>query len=1281
MAATLTTLTASRNRVVLGGSVTFCARVTGADPAGTVCFLDGAALLGTGEVGASGMATFTTAWLPVGCQAITAAYGGDGRNDPSTSPPITVEVVNPLPRVQRIGSGSGFTGPNAFSRNSEFEAIRLAAGTSVTPLSTLSTRRLPVAASQASGVPVDLVFISPEIVAAVPPDELAGARVFILDAGHDVIDQVGSALQANPGASVVRLISHGEAGGLILAGQRLTRDTLQLRSDDIAGWRQYLAPGADILLYGCSVAATPEGRSFVDFIATLSGADVAASSNPTGAAVLGGDLTLEYASGPIEALSGLSPAAWDQSGLILGAPVFSSSASADFTSAVSGSFAAAASGSPTYSIADHTFVDCSFASLPADWTVTGAAALSGGELVLNPAANSKSGILLLPKLGADSPGSFTATFDYATDLQGGNGTSFNYGIIKPPTLPDQYHMGLVATGANNGLSVNLIDLSASPRIDVTWGGSGSSQVVASAPITFANTPKPVEIKLDGANILTVRYDGVEKLRMNMAGKVNAADRSNWQFALGSSTAATVKSSHAIDNLKIVSNGALPAGLTLNPSTGVISGTPTTANNPGVQTFDLVATNADGATAQLFNLGLASGAPVFTSDASNPMLPGVAETFTVAATGAAGPTTYSVGPTTIINTTLADFNTLPAGAYITGSAAFDGGDLDLTQNLPSQTGRLQFLGQGKQNPSSFSASFNYKVGGTATSVGGDNLTFYYGGPGVTGNPGISFQIKEYAASTGGGNNTNLTLSLKSNNNDVTNAVNIAFPNPYLPAASGYNYLPIRLNMSDEGRLQVYINNVLALDAGNVSSWQTVDKSLWAFGLAGSTSATSNNFHSVKDLVITTNNGVLPPGLTFNTSTGQISGALPVGTSVDSYVPIIATNAAGTSLQSLKLDVSASNLLPGQRPGNGASVGSPSTGGGNALGVTGYQFRNLTAFAALKADGQIVAWGDSNNGGKGAPTGSGYTVIVSSEKAFAALKNDGSIVAWGNSANGATGAPSGTGYQRIAASRNAFAALRSDGGITVWGATNGGGLPFSTTAAPAGIIYPPTTTGFIRLFANGGGFSAQRVDGTIVSWGNSTTTNGNNSVTPNAPSSTATFGNRVVPNDYAATTPTTGTTASIGAFAGVSPIPPGTNPTKNITTWGSSLTGYANDAPGSKGLTGVVDIVATSRAFAEIDYNGQIISWGDSNFGGASGANSLAPKESGYKQIYANSGAFVAVRQDGSLTAWGSSNNGGTGAPTGTGYTQVFSTLNAFAALKADGSISVWGNTGFGGNPTA
>jgi hypothetical protein len=46
----------------------------------------------------------------------------------------------------------------------------------------------------------------------------------------------------------------------------------------------------------------------------------------------------------------------------------------------------------------------------------------------------------------------------------------------------------------------------------------------------------------------------------------------------------------------------------------------------------------------------------------------------------------------------------------------------------------------------------------------------------------------------------------------------------------------------------------------------------------------------------------------------------------------------------------------------------------------------AFAALKADGSITAWGNSNAGGTGAPSGSGYTKIYSTDSAFAAFKTN-------------------------------------------------------------------------------------------------------------------------------------------------------------------------------------------------------------------------------------------------------------------------------------------------------
>ncbi len=1229
MPATAISLIASPSRVALGGSTTFYATVTGTNPSGTVTFFSGTTVLGTGEIDANGIATFTTARLPLGVQVVTTAYGGDGSNDPSASPPIMVGVADALLPNQSQGTGS------VLGRDSAFAAIKLAGGAFATALSNLSTKLFPVAATRTSAVPVDLVFISPEIVASVPQEELAGALVFVLDSEGDVIDQVGAALHANPGASVVRLFSHGEPGSLMLAGQRISSDTLQLRSVDIAGWRHVLAPGADILLYGCSVAATPEGRVFVDGLAALTGADVAASSNLTGSPAKGGDLTMEYSSGPIEAISERFAQAWDQSALILAAPVFTSAASADFTSNVAGSFTASATGTPAYSIGTATLLSDDFTTQPSGSTLVSSAQVTGGVCVLNPTTASSKGSLVLAKLGAASPGSFTASFDYTiANSTAGAGVaasiSFNYGELNTSS-------GSIAA-VTNGLVVTFTEATSTVAafVSVSWNNA----VIGKAPITFGSGAKPVQIKLDAANLLTVSYDSAQVLNANLSGKVNAADRANWQFGLGASNSATNSSSHTIDTLAIVTNGVLPAGLSLSTTTGVISGTPTSVTSAGQQVFDLVATNADGATSQQFSLNLASGAPVFSSAATNPMLPGVPTDFTVVATGSAGPTTYSVTPQTLVSTTLANAGTVPAGASINGSARFNAGALELSQNTNGQTGRVQFLGQGVQNPDAFSARFNYKVGG-GTTVGGGNISFNYG-PAGDNTKGLRVEFTELTS----GANTNFTVAAYA---DGILLGSNPIPNPFL---NNYNFVPVTVAMSAEGRVQVRVNDVLAFDAGNYSNWQSTDKSLWAFGFTGTTGASNNNFHTIKDVVIGSN-GVLPPGLSLDPTTGVISGKVGIGTAVDEYVNVTATNAAGSTSQLLKLDVTASNTLPGQRPGTGTSLGGP-----NALGATGEQFRNLSAFAALTKDGSVMVWGNTANGGKqaDAPTGTGYTVITSNEKAFAALKNDGSIVAWGLAANGATGEPTGTGYKMISATRDAFAAIKNDGSITAWGNTANGGT-FSPTGSTS-----PTGTGYIRIYANGGGFAAQKIDGTIRTWGNS------NSIGAGIAAATV-FGPRVTVNDFQSGT------ASYGAFAS-------TNTSGFITAWGSTGTGTNTGGTGRPTGSGMQDIVNTSRAMAAIDPNGNIYAWGDSAFGGANAvaapANLKAPTDSGYRQIYGNNSAFVAIRQDGSLSAWGSSANGGSNAPTGTGFVQVFSTLNSFAALKADGSISVWGSSLEGGN---
>jgi hypothetical protein len=89
--ASTTSVTSSMNPSTIGMPVTFTATVTGTSPTGIVTIKDGATTLGTATL-AGGSATFTTSSLSVGQHGMTAIYGGDANNGPSSSPSLTQSV-------------------------------------------------------------------------------------------------------------------------------------------------------------------------------------------------------------------------------------------------------------------------------------------------------------------------------------------------------------------------------------------------------------------------------------------------------------------------------------------------------------------------------------------------------------------------------------------------------------------------------------------------------------------------------------------------------------------------------------------------------------------------------------------------------------------------------------------------------------------------------------------------------------------------------------------------------------------------------------------------------------------------------------------------------------------------------------------------------------------------------------------------------------------------------------------------------------------------------------
>jgi hypothetical protein len=162
--------------------------------------------------------------------------------------------------------------------------------------------------SIADGTVRSIAFIDPQI-----PNYtqiLAGLRVdtvVVLDGTQDGVTQITAALRDYSNLSAVHIFSEGQPGRLQLGSSRLETGNLDRYQADLQSWGRSLSPSADLLIYGCRLAGDAAGKALVDQISTLTGADVAASDDLTGAASLGGDWVLEYTTGAIESYQAVQP--------------------------------------------------------------------------------------------------------------------------------------------------------------------------------------------------------------------------------------------------------------------------------------------------------------------------------------------------------------------------------------------------------------------------------------------------------------------------------------------------------------------------------------------------------------------------------------------------------------------------------------------------------------------------------------------------------------------------------------------------------------------------------------------------------------------------------------------------------------------------------------------------------------------------------------------------------------------------------------------------------------
>ncbi len=116
--------------------------------------------------------------------------------------------------------------------------------------------------------------------------------VAILDRDRDGIAQISALLQTHTTPIArLHLVTHGAPDRIFLGCTPLDLTTLPRYSSEIARWSEWLIDDAEIVLYGCNVAA----RSAVlpKAIHALTGVRVAASSTPIGASDRGGNWDLD----------------------------------------------------------------------------------------------------------------------------------------------------------------------------------------------------------------------------------------------------------------------------------------------------------------------------------------------------------------------------------------------------------------------------------------------------------------------------------------------------------------------------------------------------------------------------------------------------------------------------------------------------------------------------------------------------------------------------------------------------------------------------------------------------------------------------------------------------------------------------------------------------------------------------------------------------------------------------------------------------------------------------
>ncbi|MEH2332073.1 putative Ig domain-containing protein [Nostoc sp.] len=170
-----------------------------------------------------------------------------------------------------------------------------------------------------------LVFIDSQVenyqslVAGVLPN----TSVVVLDPDQNGIEQISQVLATHREINRLHIVSHGAPGQIYLGNSQLSYETLNHYAWQLMDWANVLSADAQLLLYGCEVGQTEQGKAFVQRLSELTGAVVAASDDLTGSTALGGDWELEVSTRAIVPTLAFQPEVMAAYASVLTAPLLS----------------------------------------------------------------------------------------------------------------------------------------------------------------------------------------------------------------------------------------------------------------------------------------------------------------------------------------------------------------------------------------------------------------------------------------------------------------------------------------------------------------------------------------------------------------------------------------------------------------------------------------------------------------------------------------------------------------------------------------------------------------------------------------------------------------------------------------------------------------------------------------------------------------------------------------------------------------------------------------------